>query len=181
MLSSLIKYALPQRLLYPQRRRFRDHPATKTKSETQIVRLLGFVFGGLLLASLMLLMSAAFRAPASQSSLRPDAAATRGPTAAVAAGQTAFASPATDGRATPDVEEVSPVDQRPEPIIAMIDKGCAAHAREKLLVGLTNYYLQRRLRPGASSDDAADTSSLTSVLAGPGDPVASTPETSCKG
>lgn len=181
MLSSLIKSVLPQRLLHPQRRRFRDRPATKTKSETQIVKLLGFVFGGLLLASLMLLLSAALRAPASQSSHRPDAAPARGPAAAIAAGQIAAASHATDGRATPDAEEASEAEQRPEPIIATIDRTCAAHAREKLMVGLTNYYLQRRLRPGATSDDAADTSSLTGVLAGPGDPVAMTPETSCRG
>jgi hypothetical protein len=175
MLSSLTKSVLPHRFLDPQRRRFRDRPATKTKSETRTVRLFGF--GALLLAGLALLMSAAFRMP----SPRPDTAATRGPAAAIAAAQTASALPATDGLAIPDMEETSPVEKRPEPIIATIDKGCAAHAREKLMVGLTHYYLQRRLRPGASSDDAADTSSLTGVLAGPGDPVAMTPETSCKG
>ncbi|MFN3350291.1 hypothetical protein [Pseudorhodoplanes sp.] len=45
---------------------------------------------------------------------------------------------------------------------------------------LTNYYLQRRLRPGATSDDAVETSSLTGVLAGPGDPAATPPDSSCR-
>lgn len=106
----------------------------------------------------------------------------RGPVPAVASAQaSAIVMAATDGRGVSDLHEAQPDDRMPEPIIATINPECAAHAREKLMVGLTNYYLQRRLRPGASPDDAAETSILTSVLAGPGDPAATTPESSCKG
>lgn len=142
--------------------------------------LLGFLFGGVLLASIVLLMSATLRGPAPELSSRTDMAPTYGPAAAIAAGQAA-ATLSTDGRAVSDLHEAAPADKLPEPIIATIDRNCAAHAREKLMVGLANYYLQRRLRPGATSDDAAETSSLTGTLAGPGDPAATTPETSCKG
>ncbi|MGV3635252.1 MAG: hypothetical protein ACO1NY_12955 [Pseudorhodoplanes sp.] len=181
MLTSFLKSVLPHRVLYPQRRRYRDGSAaaTTTSSRAEPIRLLGFLVGGLLLASAVLLLSAALRAPSPDS--RVDVPA-RGPAAAIAAGQaSAIGVTATDGRAVPDLHEASAADRLPEPIIATIDPTCAAHAREKLMVGLTNYYLQRRLRPGATTDDAAETSILTGVLAGPGDPAATTPETSCKG
>ena len=87
----------------------------------------------------------------------------------------------TDGYAAAGRETEPGEDMTVYPVIAVIDRNCAEHAREKLMVGLTNYYLQRRLRPGATSDDAAETSSLTGGLAGPGDPAAMTPETSCRG
>jgi len=170
MLVSLIKSALPHRFLYPLRRRFRDRHAMWTMSGAAKVRLLGFLFGGLALASLVLTVSASFRTPATQLSDHPDA--TSDPSASVQA--------ATDGRAVPDLSEEN-VERTPAPIIATIDPRCAAHAREKLTTGLTNYYLQRRLRPGASSDDAAETSSLTGVLAGPGDPAVATPDSACQG
>lgn len=180
MLSSFLKSALPQRFLFPQRRRFRDCPAAKTKSNASPVRLLSFLVGGLLLASVVLMMAAALRAPSSVSA-HAEAVPARAPAAAIAAGQAAaVVAAATDGRSVTDLHESASAEKMPEPIIATIDRNCAAHAREKLMVGLTNYYLQRRLRPGATSDDAAETSSLTGVLAGPGDPVAATPESSCK-
>lgn len=175
MLPSFLKSALPHRLLDPQQRRFYDRPITKTKGEASSVKLLSFLVGGIALANAVLLISAAHRAPASEPSYSEG-----GPAAAIAAGRTASLVPATDGRAVPDLQEAAP-DTPPEPIIATIDRRCAAHAREKLIVGLTHYYLQRRLRPGASSDDAAETSSLTEVLAGPGDPASTTPENSCQG
>jgi hypothetical protein len=183
MLTFLFKSVLPHRVLYPQRRRFRDRsaPTSNTKRSAEPLRLAGFLVGGLLLATVVLLMSAAFRAPSPESHV--DSIPTHGPAAAIAAGQaTAVVATATDGRAVSDLQEAAPVEKQPEPIIAtIIDPNCAAHAREKLMVGLTNYYLQRRLRPGATSDDAAETSILTGVLAGPGDPAATTPETSCQG
>ena len=153
MLVSLIK-SIPHRLLFPQRPLFRDRTAPSEKRDMPVVRPVSVLAGGILLTSLVIMTSATLRAPASAS--------------------------ITDGRAAPDREaelEESPV----HPVVAMIDKNCAEHAREKLMVGLTNYYLQRRLRPGATSEDAADTSSMTGMLAGLGDPAATTPETSCQG
>lgn len=170
MLSTFFKSTRLHRFLHPQRRRFRDRPAGKSKSERSSAKLLGFLFGGLLLASIVLLLSAALRGSAPEQSSHADTAP---------AGQTA-ATPSTDGRAVSELQEATAAERLPEPIIATIDRTCAAHAREKLMVGLTNYYLQRRLRPGATSDDAAETSSLTGVLAGPGDPVATTPDSSCR-
>jgi hypothetical protein len=145
---------------------------------------MSFFFGGLLAANLVLMMSATFGSPAAQPS--PDAVANtlakRGPAAAIAVGQTVIvAAAATDGRAVDELQEPAATEMQPAPVIATINQRCAAHAREKLLVGLTNYYLQRRLRPGASSDDAAETSTLTGTLAGPGDPAATTPESACQG
>jgi hypothetical protein len=182
MLPSLMKSLLPHRFLFQQRRRFRDRPAVKMKSEVSIVRLLSFFFGGILLANLALMTSAAFRNDAAQPALQAGAVK-RGPAAAVAADHTRTATPSTDGRAFSETEGQSATekDRLPETVVTMIDQGCAAHAREKLMVGLTNYYLQRRLRPGADTDDVADTSSVTALLAGPGDPVAMTSETSCQG
>ncbi|MFZ5690318.1 MAG: hypothetical protein ACOY5F_03595 [Pseudomonadota bacterium] len=142
------------------------------------IRLAGFLVGGLLLATAILLLSAALRGPSHQA--RADAVPARGPSAAIAAVQASAIAMATDGRAVSDLQD-TPLPERIEPVIATINPQCAAHAREKLMVGLTNYYLQRRLRPRASTDDAAETSILTAVLAGPGDPAAATPETSCNG
>jgi hypothetical protein len=182
MLTSLFKSVVPHRILYPQRRRFRDgSAAAKAENSTERMRLAGFLVGGMLLATAVLLMSAVLRAPSHQA--RVDTMPVRGPAAAIAAaGQaSAVAAASTDGRAVSDLHEAQQSDRMAEPIIATINPDCAAHAREKLMVGLTNYYLQRRLRPGASTDDAAETSILTGVLAGPGDPAATTPESSCKG
>jgi len=144
------------------------------------MQLAGVLVGGMLLAIAVLLISAAVRAQSHQ--MRGDAVPMRGPVPAVASAQaSAIVVPATDGRGVSDPHEAPQQADRMEPIIATINPQCAAHAREKLMVGLTNYYLQRRLRPGASADDAAETSILTAVLAGPGDPAAATPESSCKG
>lgn len=181
MLPSLMKSMFPNRCLFRQRRRFRDRPAVKMKSEVSIVRLLSFFFGGILLANFVLMTSAAFRAPVAQPSLQTGAVAKRGPAAAVTAEHAAAEIAATDGRSVPETGTHAVADTMPEPIVVTIDKGCAAHAREKLMAGLTHYYLQRRLRPGAASEDVAGTSSITGLLAGPGDPAATTPDTSCKG
>lgn len=181
MLTPLFRSVVPYRILYPQRRRFRDASAAAiTRSSAERMQLAGVLVGGMLLAIAMLLISAAVRAQSQQ--IRGDAMPMRGPvTAAASAQASAIVAAATDGRGVADQHEASPQTDRMEPIIATINPECAAHAREKLMVGLTNYYLQRRLRPGASPDDAAETSILTSVLAGPGDPAATTPESSCKG
>jgi len=155
MIVSRLKSFRPQHLLFPPRPLFRDRTAPSEKSNMPAVRPVSVLAGGILLASVVIATSAALRAPESASM--------------------------TDGRAAPqreaEFDERSPV----HPVVAIINKNCAEHAREKLMVGLTNYYLQRRLRPGATSEDAADTSSMTAMLAGPGDPAAATPETSCLG
>jgi hypothetical protein len=176
-----MKSRLPHRLLFPQQRRFRDRPAVKMKSEVSIVRLLSFFFGGILLANFVLMTSATFRAPVAQPPLQPGVVAKRGPAAAVVAEHAVAEVAATDGRSVPETGAHPAAEQTPGPVVAKIDKGCVEHAREKLMTGLTHYYLQRRLRPGATSEDAADTSSLTGLLAGPGDPATMTPDVSCKG
>jgi hypothetical protein len=178
MLTPFVTSVLPKRFRSPQPQPVRDQSATKAKGEAkeQVI----FFAGVLLLATAALLTSAALRSLSleSQTAAVPD----RGPLAAMAAGQaSAVIASSTDGRAVPELDEASSTDRDPEPIIAMLDRNCAAHAREKLLVGLTNYYLQRSLRPDATSDDAAETSFLTAVLTGPGDPAVTTSETSCKG
>jgi hypothetical protein len=179
MLSSFLKSALPQRALYSQRRRFRDLSGEAPKSVKG--RLASCLAGGLVLASIALMMSATLRRHSPEAASRAEAIPGRGSTP-VSAGAYASATDisATDGRAAPDMHEAALSDTMPEPIIAMLNPDCAAYAREKLMIGLTNYYLQRRLRPSATSDDAAETSSLTGVLAGPGDPASTIPESSCK-
>lgn len=176
MLTSLIKSMLPHRVLFPPRRRFRDRPAMRVKSEVSIVRLLSFFFGGILLANFVLMTSAALRAPVAQPALQ-----TRGPAAAIAVDHAIAAPAATDGRSVADAGNQPPTDTTAEPAVATVDRGCAEHAREKLIAGLAHYYLQRRLRPGATSEDAADASTVTGLLAGPGDPASMTPGASCAG
>lgn len=181
MLSSLMKSALPKRFLFPLRRQFRDNPAVRVKSEVSIVRLLSFFFGGVLLANLVLMSSLTIRSDAAQS--RQPVDMKRGPAAAVAAGSIKAVARQTDGLAVAETAEADAQEpeQRSAPAFAQIDKACAEYAREKLLAGLTNYYLQRRIRPGAGSEDIADSSSLTGLLVGPGDPAATTPSSACNG
>ncbi len=165
MLIPFITSLLPQRLLDPQQRRDRDRPAAPKRTQAPARRLITFVLGGVLLASVALQTAAAFRTP--------DSVAAQVGTGAASDDVT------TDGRAAPDAD-VAFATQSPAMIVTQISTNCAARARERLLTGLTHYYLQRRLRPGASSDDAADISSLTETLAGPGDPAAAVSLPSCE-
>jgi hypothetical protein len=181
MLASLIKSVLPHRFLFPQRRQFRDRPAVQDKSAVPIVRLLGFFLGGLLLANLVLAVSGAFRAPAAEPALHAVVIAKRDPAAATPAAEDESVAAATKERAATEPHAQSPAQRLPDPIAARIGRDCAEHAREKLMEGLTHYYLQRRLRPGAGSEDVASTSNLTGLLAGPGDPASTTPAASCAG
>jgi hypothetical protein len=153
MLVSLLKSTPLYRWLFPPRPLFRDRTAPSEKPDVPAVGPIGVLTGGLVLASFVLMTSAAIR---SSDSI-----------------------PMTDGRAAAEREAILAEDAPVHAVAAIINKDCAEYAREKLMVGLTNYYLQRRLRPGATSDDAADTSSLTAMLTGPGDPAATTPERSC--
>jgi hypothetical protein len=154
-LVSRIKSTFPYRWLFPPRPLFRDRTAPSEKRDAPVVGPVGVLTGGIVLATLVLATSAAIRSSASM--------------------------PTTDGRAFAEREAIVAEDASGHAVASMIDRKCAEHAREKLMVGLTNYYLQRRLRPGASSEDAADTSSMTGMLAGPGDPAAATPVSSCLG
>jgi hypothetical protein len=171
-LVSRMKSFFPFRLLFPQRPLFRDRKPPTETPEVPVVRHVGVLAGGVVLAGFVLMTLAAFRDDAAQADLQ-----------AVATDHTTTAMPSTDGRAVPETEAQSAMekDRLPDVIVTRIDRNCAAHAREKLMVGLTNYYLQRQLRPGADSDDVADTSSVTALLTGPGDPAAMTPGTSCQG
>jgi hypothetical protein len=153
-LLSLLKSSPPYLWLFPPQPLFRDRKPPSEKPERSPVSPVGVLAGGMMLASLVVTTSAVLRGPVSAST--------------------------TDGYAAAGRDAEHGEDMTVNPVIAVIDRNCAEHAREKLMVGLTNYYLQRRLRPGATSDDAAETSSLTGVLAGPGDPAAMTPATSCQ-
>jgi hypothetical protein len=169
MLTSFIKSVLPQQFLYPPQRRYRDRLAALSADPSSVRRLAMFLVGGIVLASMVLLTADALRTTdASSSAQQHDEIA-------------AHDAAATDGRGTPDTHESLTAEQSSTVIVTQLSKDCAAHARERLMTGLTHYYLQRRLRPGASSDDAADASSLTGVLVGPGDPAATTTDTSCTG
>lgn len=154
-LLPLLKSSPAYRWLFPPKPLFRDRKPPSEKPERPAVGPVGVLAGGMLLATLVVTTSAALRGPVSAST--------------------------TDGYAAPAREADHGEDMSVNPVVAVIDRNCAELARERLMVGLTNYYLQRRLRPGATSEDAADTSSLTGLLAGPGDPAAMTPETSCQG
>jgi len=165
MLISCLKFAPLQRF-YDLQRRHRHRLRTRDTSRSPVRRSSLLVAGTVLLAGAMLLAAGAFRSTAHSPSLERDV--TRHDAAAV------------DGRATSDRDEARSTGQTRDPIVTRLNRDCAAHARERLITGLTHYYLQRRLRPGASSEDAADISSQTEVLAGPGDPAATTvTEASC--
>jgi hypothetical protein len=168
LLPKLLKSVLPHRVLFPRRRRFRD---LKDRMELPIMRLLSFAVCGVLLGYFVVTTTSVFRDPPARIL------------------QAATMVPATDGRAVPDIDHAPVADQPAYSVAAIIradirmdiSKACADLAREKLMAGLTNYYLQRRARPGASSEEVADTSPMTGLLAGPGDPATATPHTSCEG
>jgi len=177
MIVARLRSFRPHHWLFPPRPLFRDRLPPSEKGKPSIGRR-RVVAAGLLLAGAALLTVMSWDASESASP-GTDRIATLGPAAASAA-DTASMMQTTDGRAVADLHDDPAVSGHADTIATRIDPGCAEHAREKLMVGLTNYYLQRRLRPGASSDDAAETSSLTGVLAGPGDPAAMTPDTACR-
>jgi hypothetical protein len=178
-LLSLLKSSPPYRWLFPPRPLFRDRLPPSENRKPPIGRRVLVVVAGLLLAGAMLLTVTSWDASESASP-GTDRIAALGPAAASSADNASMLL-TTDGRAVPDLYDEAAISGYSDTIASRIDPVCAEHAREKLMVGLTNYYLQRRLRPGATSEDAADTSSMTAMLAGPGDPAAMTPETSCRG
>jgi hypothetical protein len=163
-----MKSVLPQRSVDPQRRHLRDLLIEPDKQKPSVGLLALCLLGGIVFASAVLLTTEKLRSSTAPSSSQETIVAQE---------------PSTDGRATPDMDDdaFASTTHTPPSIVTRLSENCAAHARETLMVGLTHYYLHRRLRPGASSDDAAEISSLTGVLSGPGDPVAMTPGTSCHG
>jgi hypothetical protein len=161
-----MKSVPPQRAVDPQRRRLRDLLTEPDKKKPSVGLLALCLLGGIVFASAVLLTTEKLRSSGTPSH------------ETIAAQE-----PSTDGRATPDADDgaFASTTQTPPSIVTRLSANCAAHAREALMAGLTHYYLHRRLRPGASSDDAAEISSLTGVLSGPGDPAVMTPGTSCHG
>lgn len=185
-LSTLFRTWLPHRFLFPARRRFRDQPAPRRPGDSRLsfVRLAVFLIGGVLLANLVLITSAMMRAPVPQSkssmSVKRGAAAEPVQTAPVLA---------TDARATPDGDSpMSSDDERareitvrtPARAVTKISQACVEQARERLIVGLTHYYMQRMVRPREPSEEASDGAALATLMAGPGDPAASSGR-SCAG
>jgi hypothetical protein len=177
MLRALFKAYLPHRFLFPARRRFRDQPMTWKKGDVSIVRLAAFLVGGVLLASLVLMAATIVRDPAAQSQLRPSVRAIH----AVAA-EPAEPAPilATDARAMPEADEQASAAKTPDRVVAKVTNACAEQAREKLITGLTHYYMQRMLRPAAPSEEASDGAGLATLMAGPGDPATASGK-SCTG
>jgi hypothetical protein len=169
-------------------RRFCDTPVRNMmvgqKREVSTVRLLGYFVGGILLANLVLMTSSAFRGHAAQAtggqeSVQEAVKQSRGPLS-----MAAERSPApqdgmqaeTDGVATRE----NYLAEAPEPARPVIANLCA-DAREKLVAGLTLYYLQRSRRPTASHDEVLESAGASALLSGPADPAAMTSEISCAG
>jgi len=190
MILSRIKSFLPGCSSNPERRRFRDTPMrslpTARKREVSSVRLVGYFVGGILLANLVLMTSSVFRGHAAQPAAGQESnPPKRGPLAAAAAERAlasqsglevkAEAEAQTDGPALR--EEADEAIEAPRPIIANI----CADAREKLVAGLTLYYLQRSRRPNASNDEVLESAGASALLAGPADPAAMSSGIACAG
>ena len=139
------------------------------------VRLLAFFIGGLLLANLVLFVSGAFNQPAAEQ----DAPLTTGSAPDVNPAQAS----ATDGvghRDNPDTEPAASggmamPDQPLRPSMAAV----CPEARERLVSGLTLYYLQRGRHWQAPTGDVLESAGMSVLLAGPPDPALETPEAAC--
>lgn len=161
--------------LSPARRRFRDRPvkslALSAGRKSSPIRLVGYFVGGFLLANLVLLTSDALfgrTVPMLLPSELPRhgvSAALEDNHASVSQDAEAAAESGTDGVAPRDAEaemEALPA----KPAIAEV----CADAREKLISGLSLYYLQRSRRPNASAEEVLESAGASALLAGPGDP-----------
>jgi hypothetical protein len=174
MAASRIRYLLPVHVSAAQQR-LRDKPVSaipiEQRREISPVRLVGYFVGGILLANLILMTSAAFRGQAAAVGAN-DAIPTHGPVAAAAAERTRGASEATTGVATEAATDVEPaietVDNSDRPSMANL----CADAREKLITGLTLYYLERSRRPNASAEEVMESTTAHALLSGPADPGA---------
>lgn len=191
MILSRIQSLLPGFSSNPERRRFRDTPVRNLpisqKREVSPVRLVGYFVGGILLANLVLMTSSAFRGHAAQPAAGQETSAPkRGPLAATAAERERAATTNAEAKAEPQEaqtdalaprEEADEALEAPKPLIANI----CADAREKLIAGLTLYYLQRSRRPNASNDEVLESAGASALLAGPSDPGAMPSGVPCAG
>jgi hypothetical protein len=189
MFLSRVKSFLQDLSSNPERRRFRDMSARNLpiarKREMSSVRLVGYFVGGILLANLVLMTSAAFRGNAATGPVAQEGSLpTRGPLAAAAAeralGSHASMEAKTDAQTDGLAPRESEAEESPEPAKPLITNLCA-DAREKLVAGLTLYYLQRSRRPDASHDEVLESAGASSLLSGPGDPAAMSSGISCAG
>jgi hypothetical protein len=181
MILSRMKSLLPGCSTNPARRRFRDTPvrnvAISQKKEVSPVRLVGYFVGGILLANLVLMTSSAFRGHAAQVPAQPGGGLLKRGSVEPAV-QTAALEPSLQSDAANSNEsEPQQAAEIPQPLIANI----CADAREKLVSGLTMYYLQRSRRPAASVDEVLESTGATSLLAGPADPATSPAGIPCAG
>lgn len=174
MILSRIKSLLSCSADKAGRRRFRDTPVRNVpiaqKKEVSPVRLVGYFVGGILLANLVLMTSSVFRGhaaavPSAQDGSMPK----RGPVAAAAAERALGSQAAPEARADiQEPDEAEPEAMPERPVIANL----CADAREKLIAGLTLYYLQRSRRPAASAEEVLESTGATALLSGPADPAA---------
>ncbi len=179
MTASRIRYLLPVHVSAAQQR-LRDKPVSaipiEQRREVSPVRLIGYFVGGILLANLILMTSAAFRGQAAAVGTN-DAIPTRGPVAAAAA-ERARATGEVATEAATDIEPaVETVDNSDRPSMANL----CADEREKLITGLTLYYLERSRRPDASAEEVMESTTAQTLLSGPADPGAMPTGIPCAG
>jgi hypothetical protein len=170
-------------------RQFRDPPAPRPgckaarparTSEIHPVRLVGYFVGGIMLANLVLMTSAAFRGDAASAPMHnPGLMPKRGPAAAVNAAVMLpqEASSAERETAAPAIAQPLPAPIAGPPAIT----STCIEAREKLVGALTLYYLQRSRRPRASAEEVSETAQSLALLAGPVDPALSSASGPCAG
>ena len=139
------------------------NPPIAQKRNTSPARLLGYLVGGILLSNLVLMTSSAFRGHA-----------------ATALGSDAVTEVRMDARTDALAQRENEAEEMFEPAKPLIANLCA-DAREKLVAGLTLYYLQRSRRPAASHDEVLESASASALLAGPGDPAAMPSGIPCAG
>ncbi len=172
MILSRMKSLLPGRNPNPARRRFRDTPvrsvAIAPKKEVSPIRLVGYFVGGILLANLVLMTSSIFRGHAAQPPAHQDGGLLKRGSAEDMVQSVALepseAAMQSDRESESEPEQFAEI---PQPLIANI----CGDARERLVSGLTLYYLQRSRRPYASVDEVLESVGAITLLAGPADPA----------
>ena len=188
-MKSFLKSFLPNRSPKPGRRRFRDTPvrnaASSQKADVSPIRLVGYFVGGILLANLVLMASSAFRGHAAQAPAQfPAGISKRGPAAAAAATESALhiVIAADDDSTEPRTPAPSDggAEHTPEPPKPLIAEICS-DARERLVSGLSLYYLHRSRRPYASTEEVLASVEAIALLSGREDPAIASAGTSCAG
>lgn len=186
LFESFSKSFLPNRSPKPGRRRFRDTPvrnaARSRKADVSSIRLVGYFVGGILLANLVLMASSAFRGHAAQSPGQ-FGISKRGPAAAAATESALHIVIAADDDSTeprtpaPSDSGAEHILEPPKPLIAEI----CIEARERLVSGLSLYYLHRSRRPYASTEEVLASVEAIALLSGREDPAIAAAGTSCAG